>query len=86
MRNLSRRLPSHAAPYTRFDHSSLLLDVRFNSRAYQIWKRVGFSTFGVLDDYARFNGISFQGNFMSILVDDLLFYTKEIDQVCCYDD
>lgn len=47
-----------------FGISQLVLDVRENSRAHALWERMGFSTYGVLDDYARFDGERFRGHFM----------------------
>lgn len=42
----------------------LELDVRENSHAHHLWQRIGFRSFGVLDDYARVNGRSYRGRFM----------------------
>lgn len=41
-----------------------VLDVREGSRAHVLWQRFGFSTYGVLDDYARVNGIRHRGHHM----------------------
>lgn len=38
------------------DIEQLVLDVREGSRAHALWKRFGFSTYGVLHDYARIDG------------------------------
>lgn len=43
----------------------LVLDVREASHAHQLWQRLGFETYGVLDDYARVNGQRHRGHFMS---------------------
>ena len=49
----------------------LVLDVRANSRAHDLWQRFGFESFGVLEDYARVDGQSFRGHFMTQTVDAL---------------
>lgn len=43
----------------------LVLDVREGTRAHRLWQRYGFQTYGVLEDYARFGGISHRGHFMA---------------------
>lgn len=47
-----------------FGIEQLVLDVREHSRAHALWRRFGFATYGVLDDYARSNGQRFRGHFM----------------------
>ena len=42
----------------------LVLDVREGTRAHRLWQRYGFQTYGVLEDYARFSGVSHRGHFM----------------------
>ncbi|WP_043459374.1 GNAT family N-acetyltransferase [Azohydromonas australica] len=42
----------------------LVLDVREGTRAHRLWQRYGFQTYGVLEDYARFGGVSHRGHFM----------------------
>ena len=42
----------------------LVLDVREGTRAHRLWQRFGFQTYGVLEDYARFCGVSHRGHFM----------------------
>lgn len=49
----------------------LVLDVREDSRAYLLWKRTGFVTYGVLEDYARANSGIYRGHFMVQTVDSL---------------
>ncbi|TAK78651.1 MAG: GNAT family N-acetyltransferase [Aquabacterium sp.] len=44
----------------------LTLDVREGSRAHLLWTALGFESFGVMDDYARYNGQSFRGHFMAM--------------------
>jgi ribosomal protein S18 acetylase RimI-like enzyme len=43
----------------------MTLDVRAGTRAQRIWEHYGFETYGVLPDYARSNGESFAGHFMT---------------------
>lgn len=59
---------------TAKDHAVdvLTLDVRDGTPAHRLWKRVGFKTFGIMDDYSRYEGKSYLGHFMSIRTDDLL--------------
>lgn len=49
----------------------LTLDVREGSRAHRLWSTLGFASFGVLNDYARVNGVSHRGHYMMQRVDDL---------------
>lgn len=49
----------------------LVLDVREGSRAHLLWQRFGFQTYGVLDDYARFDKKSFRGHYMAQTVSSL---------------
>jgi ribosomal protein S18 acetylase RimI-like enzyme len=43
----------------------LVLDVREDSRAHQLWQRFGFQTYGILEDYARVAGQRHRGHFMA---------------------
>lgn len=49
----------------------LLLDVRDGSPAHRLWQHWGFRSFGVLEDYAHYNGRVHAGHFMEQSVDDL---------------
>lgn len=40
------------------------LDTRENARAYKIWARYGFETYGTLEDYSRFGGQPHVGKYM----------------------
>lgn len=42
----------------------LTLDVRAGTRAHAIWSKCGFTTYGILPDYARVNGDKIAGHFM----------------------
>lgn len=42
----------------------LVLDVREGSRAHALWQRLGFATYGVLEDYARIGGVRYRGHYM----------------------
>lgn len=42
----------------------LVLDVREGTRAHKLWQHFGFRSYGVLEDYARFNGKVYRGHFM----------------------
>ncbi|MFT5296278.1 MAG: ribosomal protein S18 acetylase RimI-like enzyme [Colwellia sp.] len=55
----------------------LTLDVRANSIGHKVWVKSGFQTYGELDDYCRFNGMSYSGCFMKQKTQHLLdkFYT-----------
>lgn len=41
-----------------------VLDVREGTRAHDLWKALGFASFGVLDDYARIEGKTYRGHYM----------------------
>lgn len=43
----------------------LTLDVREGTRAHRLWQRFGFQTYGVLEDYARVNGVKHRGHYMA---------------------
>jgi GNAT superfamily N-acetyltransferase len=49
----------------------LTLDVREASPAHRLWRSMGFRTFGLLEDYARFEGQSYRGHYMQQRVQDL---------------
>lgn len=49
----------------------LLIDVRAGTPAEAIWRHLGFQSIGVLPDYARIDGKSYEGLFMYIRVADL---------------
>lgn len=49
----------------------LTLDVREGTRAHRLWQRFGFQTYGVLDDYARVNGVKHRGHYMAQSVQSL---------------
>lgn len=42
----------------------ITLDVRGGSKAHLMWQRCGFETYGVLNDYSRYENKSFDGYFM----------------------
>jgi ribosomal protein S18 acetylase RimI-like enzyme len=42
----------------------LVLDVREGSRAHALWRHFGFTTYGVLEDYARVHGVRHRGHYM----------------------
>ncbi|WP_143179699.1 N-acetyltransferase [Streptomyces yunnanensis] len=49
----------------------LLIDVREGSKAHKVWARLGFTTYGVLDDYVRVDGQQHRGHYMRHEVADL---------------
>ncbi|MGD3107849.1 hypothetical protein [Streptomyces sp. YGL11-2] len=49
----------------------LLIDVREGSKAHRVWTRLGFTTYGVLDDYVRVDGQRHRGHYMRHQVADL---------------
>lgn len=49
----------------------LTLDVRGGSKAHRIWNKCGFETYGILNDYSRYQGQSFDGHFMKQRTVDL---------------
>lgn len=50
------------------------IDVREGAKAHRVWQHLGFRTYGVLEDYARVDGRTFRGHYMSITVDELEAY------------
>jgi hypothetical protein len=55
----------------------LQIDVREGSPAHQVWSAFGFVSFGVLDDYSRYGGVSHRGHFMTITVSELAQAAQE---------
>lgn len=49
----------------------LVLDVREGTRAHRLWQLFGFETYGVLEDYARVQGIAHRGHYMVQNVESL---------------
>jgi hypothetical protein len=49
----------------------LTLDVREGSAAHRVWTRLGWRTYGVLPDYARYRGQSYSGHYMWTTVAEL---------------
>ena len=49
----------------------LTLDVREGTRAHRLWRHEGFVSFGVLEDYARVDGVRHRGHFMTQRVEQL---------------
>ncbi|PLU84865.1 MULTISPECIES: GNAT family N-acetyltransferase [Pseudomonas] len=49
----------------------LTLDVREGTRAHRLWQSFGFQTYGVLDDYARVDGVKHRGHYMAQTVESL---------------
>lgn len=49
----------------------LTLDVRAETPAHKVWTKLGFQTYGVLDDYARVDGKVHAGHFMKQPVAEL---------------
>lgn len=48
-----------------------VLDVREGTRAHDLWKALGFTSFGVLEDYARVGGKTYRGQYMEQTVASL---------------
>jgi L-amino acid N-acyltransferase YncA len=49
----------------------LAIDVREDSKAHRVWTKLGFTTYGILDDYARVDGRSYRGHYMRHRTSDL---------------
>jgi L-amino acid N-acyltransferase YncA len=49
----------------------LTIDVREDSKAHRVWSKIGFTTYGILDDYARVDGRSHRGHYMRHCTSDL---------------
>lgn len=43
----------------------ITLDVRENTHAHKVWLRCGFKVYGILEDYSRYNGVSYKGVYMA---------------------
>ncbi|CAM3750129.1 GNAT family N-acetyltransferase [Kibdelosporangium persicum] len=56
---------------------TLKIDVREDSPAHRVWRRFGFTTYGILDDYSRVDGVSHRGHFMSHSVERLAEFIDE---------
>lgn len=50
----------------------IVIDVRENTKGYQLWKRLGFREYGRLHDYARVGDRKITGIFMHMYVKDAL--------------
>ncbi|MFJ8695795.1 GNAT family N-acetyltransferase [Streptomyces roseolilacinus] len=50
---------------------TFVIDVREDSKAHRVWSRFGFTSYGVLDDYARVDGRSYRGHYMRHQVREL---------------
>lgn len=50
----------------------IIIDVRSDGKAEQLWRRLGFVEYGRLDDYARVNGKIITGYFLRAYVADVL--------------
>lgn len=50
----------------------IIIDVRSDGKAEQLWRRLGFVEYGRLDDYARVNGRIITGYFLRAYVADVL--------------
>jgi GNAT superfamily N-acetyltransferase len=55
----------------------IIIDVRSDGPADQLWRRLGFKEYGRLDDYARKNGRSITGYFLYAYVADVLEHYRE---------
>jgi len=51
--------------------STICIDVRRGTSVEALWRRMGFKVFGVLEDYSRVNGKSFEGAYMFQTVAEL---------------
>lgn len=49
---------------TRMGVDVVTLDVRAHTRIHKLWVSIGFETIGIMKDYARVNGESYDGCFM----------------------
>src|SRR5437879_951542 len=68
---LMRGMTMLADKSAELDLAMLCIDVRRGVAAEALWTRLGFKVFGVLPDYARVRGGSFEGAYMYQSVDDL---------------
>jgi L-amino acid N-acyltransferase YncA len=49
----------------------LTIDVREGTKAHRVWTHLGFTTYGILDDYSRIGEQSFRGHYMRHSVAEL---------------
>ena len=62
----------HIAHYAMQHQIDLFtLDVREQSPAHKLWSKIGFTTYGVLPDYCRYQDESYQGHFMFMTAKEL---------------
>ncbi|RQZ67517.1 GNAT family N-acetyltransferase [Burkholderia sp. Bp9004] len=54
----------------------IVIDVRSDGKAEQLWRRLGFVEYGRLDDYARVNGRVITGYFLRAYVDDVIAHQQ----------
>ncbi|ACC76262.1 GNAT family N-acetyltransferase [Paraburkholderia caribensis] len=54
----------------------IVIDVRSDGKAEQLWRRLGFVEYGRLDDFARVNGRVITGYFLRAYVDDVIAYQQ----------
>lgn len=62
------------------DIEQFVLDVREGSRAHALWQQFGFTTYGILDDYARVDEIRHRGSYMVQSVASLRARLSTIDR------
>jgi RimJ/RimL family protein N-acetyltransferase len=61
-------MPVYIAKFQELGVETVWLDVRAGCPAEKAWKHIGFKQFGVLPDYSRVNGQSYDGVYLYILV------------------
>jgi ribosomal protein S18 acetylase RimI-like enzyme len=54
----------------------IVIDVRSDGKAEQLWRRLGFVEYGRLDDYARVNGRVITGYFLRAYVDEVIAHQQ----------
>ena len=59
-------------------YDQIVLDVRANTRSETVWRKAGFSQYGLLKDYARVGEVKYDGVFMMQNTDDLITRFTEI--------
>lgn len=52
----------------------MILDVRSDGKAEQLWRRLGFQEYGRMDDYARVRGRIITGYYLRAYVSDILHH------------
>lgn len=52
----------------------MILDVRSDGKAEQLWRRLGFQEYGCMDDYARVRGKIITGYYLRAYVKDILHH------------